>query len=516
MAYASAAVTKRARPPAILELEASQYAESQPEKLTLLSLADLPLLEVLSHLKTKDLSAAGQASPRLAQLTRTHRSLWRNKGKVRFNDIEGMLGLLRVAPPLDTLDLHVTGKRGVSAYYYLNDRWLGSRSWGSDGRHVGEHFKIKVFSEQFAGKIIWMLGQQTKHLRISYVRGTKRLGTLLASLQNALALETLSMTWDWTSASCTFRWPQVTALPRLRSLELESDWFNRFTSVHRTFPFSEENLEMSTSSLYAFRSLLRAHSAQLRSVSLYSAVLLPLMSSCASDLHKLCVVAVPGISVGLRRMQGLRDLEISGPTWGPRCMIAKAEAEVAVLFRSWQHQLKRLRLTCSSEDTLCAVGAGALVALTHLHLCTFPTSLGPLGAALAGLPALRALVLNENPTPEQLRGIPTDAIPSLRLLLLLQYENVDQDALRELVLRAPKSLHVVQHTCKCDWDDLDRFASSPMHNLFGRHPSAESRSCPECAEAWRDTPKTIDPPRNFRATAWPPYLEIEQACDKCK
>ncbi|KAE8743166.1 hypothetical protein FOCC_FOCC011259 [Frankliniella occidentalis] len=304
---------KRAR----MQLEDSSIEEGN-EALPLLSLPDVPLVNVLSRLSPKDLWAVGQASPRLGALTRAHTSLWvadgnngGSSGKLYFGDVGSILALLRVAPPVD--ELHYEVRRPL------------------------------------------------------------------------------------------FLPPYVVSLTR----------------------------------------------RQLRDVRI-SSQLLPLLDSCPSRLQQMTVVARQGFDVGsgLQRLRGLNRLTI--------LQLGDEQVEqVDTLLKSCRSPLENLILLLCCDQTLQTVGSIGLTSLRYILLfCGYTNqwALGSLEVALAGLPNLRTLIVGGLDDPlQELSRVPASAIPNLTLLVFQEKGRFDMDSpadytgfrdCQDLVLRAPKSLHV--------------------------------------------------------------------------
>lgn len=443
-----------------LEAPSTQAAETGGP--TLLSLPDVPLLQVLSYLSAKSLLAAGQASLRLRALARTHVSLWEWKD-LYMRDIRRLVALMQLAPRVQGLKFIVRG-------------------WSPPRQYIA-HFKslkrrprlltLEVNDAQSCAAVVKELGTrfQLKHLEISGLKSG--LGVFLDSLPHAPWLVKLRVCLEvYSEPSCTFRWPQEDlVLPRLTTV---------------TFEDGERESEHDSAVLEALRSLLQAHRSQLRHVLLCSPGLLPLVDSCASGLERLTIAADGGVGAVLDRISGLNHLTI---------LQTDDKAELDALLESCRCPLERLEiLGCSDQvlRSLRSAGPG-LGSLRHLELsCSLNKSWDgwSLQEALASLPSLYSLKLNPlwDPRPSDLLAcLTTAAIPNLCLVVLIDdsraasYSLTDYVGLQDcqdLVLRAPMpTLHVAVL--------LDQDERHGRRIVFCRHSVAKSVAalCPLCAEA---------------------------------
>ncbi|XP_026278735.2 uncharacterized protein LOC113206728 [Frankliniella occidentalis] len=313
--------TKRGKAPA----PAATTAGDEHEELTLQrlpdvrvpdcfsTLPDVPLLKALSHLAADDLVAAGTASARLGALTGAHRSLWRGKGDVEVESAEGLRVLVQVAPPVDWLQLRVLSYEQFYATF--------TESFGSD---AVTRLTVEGPGVELAASLVRDLAPTLRRLEVSRLD----VDMLLDALRAARRLHTLAVTVASGRGAVTANRPQEDVkLPRLRSLELHCD----------------SDLAPSTVTLATLQSLVQGHSAQLRSVSLCSPRLLPLLDACPRDLRRLTVALGPGLAALLRaRMQGLRELAVDmlgGPGGGGAGHWDAARREVRTMAPYGQSEL---------------------------------------------------------------------------------------------------------------------------------------------------------------------------------
>ncbi|XP_052131380.1 uncharacterized protein LOC113208550 [Frankliniella occidentalis] len=457
--------------------------EKQPTPPLLPDLPDLALLRMLSFLPFKDLLAAVQAVPRLGELTstRTHRDrpFWNGDGdvSVHVKDAEGFLALLQIAP-VHTLQTNSGTDGDVSGRFRSPSR-LTLTLDTSPARARGPR------NAQRARLLRKLIGPQVKHLDLS----EPDLGWLFDGLRNARCLETLHV-WHWQlERGTTVLWPQEAApLPKLHSVRVSILYGAYF------------DLEMKRG-MKAFSSLLRAHSEQLRCVTLSTKQLMPLLDDCSDNLRRLDVVADVGLAAKLRPLSGLKELRIEMP---PTPEDALYE-EVEDLLRSWPGRLDRLELVGLRDDPLEAVlDAGELTdSLEHL-VVQAPSQFNGLLREDAVFERLRSLVLfvlRGTPPLDVLEDICATAMPALELLVVASYfpksnhcydyllkakateEYADMagevvPVLDDLVMRAGyQSLHVVLRlVCDCDRDPV-------CCGLLFAHPLAEADGCALCAEA---------------------------------
>ncbi|KAE8746307.1 hypothetical protein FOCC_FOCC006979 [Frankliniella occidentalis] len=458
-----------------------------PPPTTLLSLPDVPLVEVLSHLSVEDLVRAGQANPRLGALTRTHASLWRGKEqydkKYYFEDAAALSALLRVVPPV---------------------------------------YKMK-FTVRRSPMIVAQL-EVKAHLEYLEISGLDRgLEVLLLGLRSARLLINLSITLESYFHKCNFSWPQA-ALPGLRHVTL--------ASTGQYYDGSRQRGPDDTV-LQALGSLLLAHTyavpmmlfrewgevgnpvifvffeyfAYSRTVrflnlkTLQMLPLLPLLDSRPGALDRLLVtVTVPfRPAVVLQPLRRLQDLKLLSSYYGG--LIPKNQL-VAVLESCKGSPLKRLDVRSCGTQTLRTLADAQLSGLKQLVLSfdsDYVLEAGALRAALASLPnlhSLHILKLQTPPPPEALACIPAGAIPALSLVFFTDSFKTDQDAAepqsdyagfaqcQDLVRRSPMPLHVV---VKVTWHK--RVVWVPHGErciLFFKHPTTtepDAALCTLCTEA---------------------------------
>ncbi|XP_052121187.1 uncharacterized protein LOC113212318 [Frankliniella occidentalis] len=186
-------------------IESGPAQEEQLDEVTLTSLPDLPLLKVLSYVPAEDLVAVGRVCTRLCALTREHWSVWRNKS-AGFEDPDRLLDLLKdlllvtpqydlildlaASPRLprhegrDRLDLSISNPMSLKA---TNGTVITLSLW-------------MLFSEDLAeddtlARVLRELVPRTKHALIHCK--SSDMDVICESLQNAISMETLSLTWMW-------------------------------------------------------------------------------------------------------------------------------------------------------------------------------------------------------------------------------------------------------------------------------------------------------------------------------
>ncbi|KAE8746640.1 hypothetical protein FOCC_FOCC006624, partial [Frankliniella occidentalis] len=182
------------------------FVHFQLEK-SLLSLPDLPLLQVLSHLSAKDLGAVGEASPRLGALIREHSSLWRKGAFDRFYNVENLSRYLRVTPPLPQLTFQFESSSGHYVCF--------SRSPETDAFST---LVVNSSDPECCAGILREFGARLEHLEILGIRSG--LQVLLSSLRHASSLRRLRLSFDGYYDRCDFRWAKEVVLPKLRTVEL--------------------------------------------------------------------------------------------------------------------------------------------------------------------------------------------------------------------------------------------------------------------------------------------------------
>ncbi|XP_026290054.2 uncharacterized protein LOC113214793 [Frankliniella occidentalis] len=463
------------------------------DKMTLLSLRDQDLLQVLSHLHAKDLGAAGRASPRLAALTRSHPSLWKDlKGSAEFDNVEGLLSLLRVAPPVDRLYVYLAPYTHASEVNSIRS----SREWRPPipVEVVVITATVSVPDTKCCATVLRELGRRLEEMEISGLgRGLK---AIFRSLRHATSLRSLRLRFQSYFSECDFRWPQALVLPRMHTVALDFEgqgFVGRVYDCDEDEEDEEENVihytETEPTLLEALRSLLLAHSQQLQHVKLQSARLLPLVDSCGSTLRQLSVEVGPWVGAELRHLRGLNRLSVFAEDGD--------EADATPVRRLLQTcrcpVLERLDLSLCNDQLMRDLGAGALASLQCLWVSGARASWRQesLEVALAGLPNLRSLgvlgLQGRTPGPAQMISrLSNAAIPKLGVVVFVDSVTCKSDTvtdylgfrdLRDMVLRAPMQLHVVAvfHL----WNERKR------HFLFSRHSTVESvvASCTLCAEA---------------------------------
>ncbi|XP_026286608.1 uncharacterized protein LOC113212211 [Frankliniella occidentalis] len=429
------------------------------------------------------------ATPRLGDLTRTHRSLWR--GQDSFKSVEAFVALLRVAPSVDILKISCN----VSSIDPVRVHFLGLSTSLELVVKVRGHWRNSRNSllVEWTDSLLRKLGPQLRQLDVE----EPGLEQLFDRLVDARCLETLHVKNWWMKEKGPdprredLCWPQAVVLPCLNSVSL---------AINK----GDESFLPRGSC--AFGSLLRAHSGQLRSLKLGRHPN-ELVDACPRDLHSLEVVMQLGMASKLQRITGLKELRIVQPN-----SISALYDEVENLFRTWPAILERLEIRYWRHETMQAVVAGRLSNLQHLVLKWYrdwkewenPLSLSgvrQLNATLTGLPRLRSLVLFDNLSLEELRAISHDAIPTLELLVVVPFrrqhyvrdhrcgglENADEvegllAVLQGLVRGGPSSRHgVLQLLSDCPGPESSRPAGGPR--LLSRHPAREADYCKLCAEA---------------------------------
>ncbi|KAE8749419.1 hypothetical protein FOCC_FOCC003933 [Frankliniella occidentalis] len=415
---------------------------AEKELSTLLTLPDVPLLRVLSHLKEAEhLVAAGRASPRLGELTRANASVWRGKD-VEFHD-KDVMGLLRVVPPLDTLKTTWTVDPGAS-----KKKWslrLPTRSVHG----VPEYPRYKGIVELSVwssartkaclASLIWELAPRLRHLEVSQLG----LGLFLHYLRDARHLESLRVSGGDThkqGSPCTCNaepWPQqeVAAvaglLPRLRAVSV--------SGVH-----SERDVEVLRLLLLAHRDLER-------------------LSVLASRAQSLVVAVV----AALRRMHGLEDVRID--------LRSKASLNCPVY---WSLMVNDLAVALARQPRL-----------RSLVLLADPRKLS--------LEVFR----EAHPAALELLVVAGDAVFCACCTYVLEREEPPDltelvSVLQDLVRQATSPLHVVygemQFYC---WECSQYFVENVRWRMFARHSEAET-DCQLCGEAAAVAKAAVDDHKN--------------------
>ncbi|XP_026277692.1 uncharacterized protein LOC113206031 [Frankliniella occidentalis] len=446
-------------------------AIDEPEKLTLLSLPDLPLLRVLSFLPMKDLSAAGTACCRLGALARAHWSLWRGKklGPVRAG---GLWDLLRVAPPVDKLCCEDSI---ANSYARCFESYESERS-----AVVASCLVVTTSDAFFLACLIREFAPRLKHLSYS----GNYLNMLYFNLQYARRIEILGLDCEAINGGRA-SWPQDVVLPRLHTVVISE--------------LDEEQDSDFEPAIDAFRSLLQAHRGRLRSVSLGGPELVPLLDaldarpSNSNNLQCLEVETGKGVAAGLRPFQPvLKHLIIH---W-----TSSRTTEMAKLLKSWSGPLERLDLDSATPKMLSILGEGSLAGLRYLDLRDI-SSKADLQWTLAGLPGLHKLVLRRchgEKSLEILCAMSPTIIPALELLIFKSFKEegcskYQEDcprvaklapAVKSLVRRAPLSLHCVMlpHCGGGHWRGQNE-RNERCCTVFYRHSTVAVAECPLCAEA---------------------------------
>ncbi|XP_026291723.2 uncharacterized protein LOC113216193 [Frankliniella occidentalis] len=262
-----------------------------------------------------------------------------------------------------------------------------------------------------------------------------------------------------------------------------------------TVVLSRDSNQPTNATFEALRSLLRAHSGQLRCVSLgVDKTLFPVLSGCSEDLHRLEVPAVKraGMAAVLQRLRGLKELRIYVGTNSYRT--DSKLTDFIEFLDSWRRgfQLERLELRMADDETLGALAPDHLAGLRHLDLGLYgvdsrsyrydPEDLPPSLSALKDLhlPRLRSLVLRYAGlrSIRSFRDISAANIPALELVVVVFTDYPagivgEVKMFEELVRRAPMaSLHVNMRMAKWS-DEVVRIC---------RHPGG-ANECGLCAEA---------------------------------
>ncbi|XP_026285344.1 uncharacterized protein LOC113211241 [Frankliniella occidentalis] len=459
-----------------------------PPPTTLLSLPDVPLVEVLSHLSVEDLVRAGQANPRLGALTRTHASLWRGKEqydkKYYFEDAAALSALLRVVPPVYKMKFTVRRSPMIVAQLVSFTRKNQLKGFTT--------LAVEGFTTEHCVSIIQEVKAHLEYLEISGL--DRGLEVLLLGLRSARLLINLSITLESYFHKCNFSWPQA-ALPGLRHVTL--------ASTGQYYDGSRQRGPDDTV-LQALGSLLLAHTRTVRFLNLKTLQmlpLLPLLDSRPGALDRLLVtVTVPfRPAVVLQPLRRLQDLKLLSSYYGG--LIPKNQL-VAVLESCKGSPLKRLDVRSCGTQTLRTLADAQLSGLKQLVLSfdsDYVLEAGALRAALASLPnlhSLHILKLQTPPPPEALACIPAGAIPALSLVFFTDSFKTDQDAAepqsdyagfaqcQDLVRRSPMPLHVV---VKVTWHK--RVVWVPHGErciLFFKHPTTtepDAALCTLCTEA---------------------------------
>ncbi|XP_052124038.1 uncharacterized protein LOC113211275 [Frankliniella occidentalis] len=464
--------------------------EPPPPPPTLLSLPDVPLVEVLSHLSVEDLVRAGQASPRLGALTRAHASLWRGKEtcdrRYYFEDAAALSVLLQVVPPVCTLRFTVHRSPMIVVQLASFTRKAELKAFTT--------LEVEGYDAACCVRLIQRVNNP--RLEVLEVSGFDRdLEVLLRGLRFARCLRGLRVDLESYFLRCgLLSWSQMDVLPRLRYVS--------FASTGEYFDGSCQRGPDHTL-LQALQSLLLAHNRTIRFLQLKSSHLLPLLPllDCPGGLERLRVlVTVPVIpAVALQPMRGLKDLRIEITYDGTH------QAQIVSLLESCKGSLERLDIRNCRAQAVRALADVRLAGLKHLGLGFGFTALrlepDALQAALARLPALHSLHIMEQrtpPPPEALACIPAQAIPALSLVFFTDSFRADQDAeprshyegfaqCQALVRRSPMPLHVVAKlTWYRNWFENTVGHSGRRCILFFKHSTSaglDAAPCKLCTEA---------------------------------
>ncbi|XP_052124036.1 uncharacterized protein LOC113211238 isoform X2 [Frankliniella occidentalis] len=460
-----------------------------PPPTTLLSLPDVPLVEVLSHLSVEDLVRAGQATPRLGALTRAHASLWRGKDrsykKYYFEDVAAMSALLRAVPPVYKLKFTVHRSPMIVVQLKCFTRQTQLKA-----------FTTLAVQAITAERCVSIIQEVKAHLEYLEISGLDRgLEVLLLSLRSTRLLRNLDVGLESYFLKCIFSWPQAWALPYLHHVSL--------ASTGEYYDGSRQQRGPDHTVLQAFSSLLLAHTRTVRCLNLKTLEmlpLLPLLDSRPGGLDRLLVtVTVPSRpAVVLQPVQRLQDLRILSTDCG--MMILKNQ--IISLLESCKGSLQRLDVGSCRSLTLRVLAGAQLGGLKHLVLrfgfteCRLePNALQAALASLPNLHSLHILKLRTPPPPEALACIPAGAIPALSIVFFTDSFTAEQDAdpssdyagfaqCQDLVRRSPMPLHVV---VKVTWrKPLVLVPHGERCILFFKHPTTaepDAALCTLCAEA---------------------------------
>ncbi|KAE8746326.1 hypothetical protein FOCC_FOCC006998 [Frankliniella occidentalis] len=190
-----------------------------PVNVTLTSLADLPLLKVLSYVPGTDLGAVARVCTRLYALTRGHWSVWRGKQACfSFKDHEGLLALLRVTPPSwESLEVCMADPKLRWDHKDIPDPDPKENYNVAKVIEGGRTLSLSLLSETLAVTVIQEFGQRRiKNLSIE-LHDVRRRDLFFSSLHQATSLETINVKWSWPpscegwepqSYRASSRWPQ--------------------------------------------------------------------------------------------------------------------------------------------------------------------------------------------------------------------------------------------------------------------------------------------------------------------
>ncbi|XP_052123168.1 uncharacterized protein LOC127749342 [Frankliniella occidentalis] len=404
----------------------SRDASAKRNPPTILSLPDLALERVLSHLSVEDLCAAGQALPRVAALSRECRALWRGK-KASFHQLGDLMAMLRVIPRIASLQYTVVYDwRGPSDPFMC--LYFDHPNSTSDFTVFG------LVTERVAAHIREHIGVP---LRSGLPESQWPLG-LFRKLQNFGCRENLHA-----EALLGFGGPQGKAP----------------AAIYNSF---DDMVFRPRGALSSFlKALSKKHHALLP---WSSGGQLPVETSSVGD--SLTVEADKHIHAATPRMRGLEELGIS--------MTSAMFCEKVIDFlSSWPSQpppstssaLSNLiqRLALDIGSTLLSLRYQHSVFLVQ-HRPHPKVFIDPSPSAVYALNLLVLTSSSDNCSDCSLgRGCPTAA------LLIL--------ALKDLVRRAPMPIHVMFRLCR----SATASPQAPRYRLLYRHPTAPD--CLLCAEA---------------------------------
>lgn len=463
------------------ETATTATAHHEKPPLLLPDLPDLALLRVLSYVRPEGLFAVGRTCRRLGELTRSAQP-WHGKPELELKSCDQVRDLLRVAPPVDELNVcrAWSGRAAVFLYQHVAIH-------DPDATRPTAVLRVVVRGPGLPKEVASLLrdvAPTVRHLRLAFA---EKLGDTFSILQDAKwsSLEHLDVTGNHVHGAV---WPQEMVLPMLHTLSLDP-YRDEPTPGGREQVLSDAYVE-------ALQSLLRAHSGQLRCVNVRGDALLHLFYVFPDDrdLHRLGVdfrdtIKSPldlssktsrasfmaqmhggraEVALMLPRLGGLKELQI----------VLKKEAvsilgadfldddgcRVHTWLKSWTGALERLELHWVDPRTVSALGKSKLGSSLRCLVLGEPRYDGEfvtqLPAALAALPRLLAFVLLLCPSYRMSDGESQEARLSMERLL------------QGLVRRAPQALHVVYM-----FDKREGFT------LYFKHSEAESVDCQQCAEA---------------------------------
>ncbi|XP_026278704.1 uncharacterized protein LOC113206705 isoform X2 [Frankliniella occidentalis] len=477
-------------------------AEDDGLTLTLIDLPDVALLRLLSYLPAKDLVAAGQASPRLGALTREHMPLWRRKeGVFVFDHVEGLVDLLQVVAPVQTLVYNLS----------QSQEFLAEFSFVEPGGNQQPLVSLKVIAPNVECFKIITKKSGPRLVALEFFFFERGPEEFFAGLQDATALENLTLYWGDPDAGarCTARWPQGVVLDRLVILNLA--WGRLLVADPENFGAVTVRLPtLNSDPFQAVRSLIQAHSEKLRHAELSSWYLLPLLKPCIRNLWLLHVHSDEGVSTALqipelRQMPELKELTINVEAFSP---------EVESLLKAWPapSDVRVLELRdCIDLAVVRGLRAGRFKTVISLEITLVgqiesDVDSGRLEEGLQGLPNLAMLRLcakREQPMPltkllsrisvttipELLLAFIEDGLVTFNLAPITQHDYAGYKDCRELVRRAPQPLHVVV-ILRCVRVTMGFGVTQDMvATLFFRHSVAEQ--CETCGLAETSVCKSI-------------------------